>query len=378
MSHIAEVYAKDLGVKIGRPHITDHFFPGLPDKYITVQSSSKMPAARYKYWDIVLGLIKPHLNDIKIIQVGGPEEEKIKGADHYYLGTSYKQMNYMIKKASTHVGCDSLPGHIAGAYDVPCVILHFNLYPENSKPLWHKKNKSISLSPDFSEVKPSFSTTCNRIKEIKPETIAQSVLDQLNIKSKINFNTLRIGDLFQNNTIEIVPNFFIEHQDFIGKAVNVKANIHFDMNNIFNWSRTSNVNIWLDRSLTKQEINSCANIKQVTFEYSDKHEEEDLNEFFKNLKNRKIKLIVIVRDEKILSGVRSKYFDYNVIFEDKVSYPNKEIPKNCKFLSKKMFITDGKCYPSRFSAKKLDTSNDFVYDEDSSKELENLYLYEEK
>ena len=54
--------------------------------------------------------------------------------------------------------------------------------------------------------------------------------------------------------------------------------------------------------------------------------------FFKNLKNRKIKLIVIVRDEKILSGVRSKYFDYNVIFEDKVSYPNKEIPKNCKFL----------------------------------------------
>ena len=67
MSHIAEVYAKDLGVKIGRPHITDHFFPGLPDKYITVQSSSKMPAARYKYWDIVLGLIKPHLNDIFIL-----------------------------------------------------------------------------------------------------------------------------------------------------------------------------------------------------------------------------------------------------------------------------------------------------------------------
>ena len=150
------------------------------------------------------------------------------------------------------------------------------------------------------------------------------------------------------------------------------------MNNIFNWSRTSNVNLWLDRSLTKQEINNCANIKQVTFEYSSKHEEEDLNEFFKNLKNRKINLIVVVRDEKILSGVRSKYFDYNVIFEDKGNYPNKEIPKNCKFLSKKMFITNGKCYPSRFSAKKLDTSNDFVYDEDSSKELENLYLYEEK
>ena len=71
MSHIAEVYAKDLGVKIGRPHITDHFFPGLPNKYITVQSSSKMPAAKYKYWDIVLMLIKPYLQNegIKIIQI---------------------------------------------------------------------------------------------------------------------------------------------------------------------------------------------------------------------------------------------------------------------------------------------------------------------
>lgn len=380
MSHIAEVYAKDLGVKIGRPHITEHFIPGVPDKYITIQSSNKVPSAEYKYWDIVLQLVKPYLEKqkIKILQIGGPKEKKVKGADEYFLGSSFRQMNYIIKKASAHIGCDSLPGHVSSVYDIPSVILHFNLYSENSKPIWHKKSKCISLSPDFSKVKPSFSATCNRINEIKPELIAQSLLDQLDIKSKINFNTLRIGDLFENNTIEIVPNFFIEHQDFIGKAINVKADIHFDINNIFNWSRTSEVNLWLDRSLTKQEINNCANMKQVTFEYSGKHEEEDLNEFFKNLKNRKINLIVIVRDEKILSGVRSKYFDYNVIFEDKANYPNKEIPKNCKFLSKKMFITNGKCYPSRFSAKKLDTSNDFVYDEDSSKELKNLYLYEEK
>ena len=44
MSHIAEVYAKDLGVKIGKPVITEHFFPGLPNIYITIQSSNKMNA----------------------------------------------------------------------------------------------------------------------------------------------------------------------------------------------------------------------------------------------------------------------------------------------------------------------------------------------
>ena len=172
MSHIAEVYAKDLGVKIGKPIITDHFYAGLPSNFITLQASSKMPAANYKYWDMVISLIKPHIQDIKILQVGGGKDQKIVGVDKYTLGCSFKQMNYIIKKSSLHVGCDSLPGHVASAYDIPSIILHFNLYPSNSKPIWNEKNSCISMSPDFSEVKPSFSLNCNRINEIKPEDIA--------------------------------------------------------------------------------------------------------------------------------------------------------------------------------------------------------------
>ena len=373
MSHIAEVYAKDLGVKIGRPHITDHFFPGLPDKYITVQSSSKMPAAKYKYWDIVLGLIKPHLNDIKIIQVGGPEEEKIKGADHYYLGTSYKQMNYMIKKASTHVGCDSLPGHIAGAYDVPCVILHFNLYPENSKPLWHKKNKSISLSPDFSEVKPSFSTTCNRINEIKPETIAQSVLDQLGILVKIKFKTIRIGKLFNNNFVEVVPNFFSLSEQLFNQPINVRADLHFDIENITKWCQSSFVNLHTNQVIDSVILNSLTKLRQVIFNYKNHHNEIDLKDFFNNIRNKKINLIIICENEDNISDVRFKYFDFNILSG---AEKHKEI-KGEKFFSRKQFISKGEVYFSESSANRLDKSYNFVYDEASSKELENLYIYEE-
>ena len=61
MSHIIEVYAKDLGVKIGRPHITEHFVPGLPEKYITLHSYDNIPSSEYLYWDIVLNLINPYL-----------------------------------------------------------------------------------------------------------------------------------------------------------------------------------------------------------------------------------------------------------------------------------------------------------------------------
>ena len=81
MSHIAEVYAKDLGAKIGKPIISNHFFPGVPDKYITIQASNKTPASNYNYWDLVISLIKPFLGDIKIVQVGGPGDKLIKGID---------------------------------------------------------------------------------------------------------------------------------------------------------------------------------------------------------------------------------------------------------------------------------------------------------
>jgi len=36
MSHLVEVYAKDLGVKIGEPHFKPHFFPLLEENYITI------------------------------------------------------------------------------------------------------------------------------------------------------------------------------------------------------------------------------------------------------------------------------------------------------------------------------------------------------
>ena len=38
MSHIAEEYAKCLGVKIGRPEISEHFYPTPSGKYITLHS----------------------------------------------------------------------------------------------------------------------------------------------------------------------------------------------------------------------------------------------------------------------------------------------------------------------------------------------------
>ena len=374
MSHIAEVYAKELGVKIGRPQITEHYYPGLPDRYITLHSSNKMPASVYKYWDIVIWLLSSHLidNDIQIVQVGGPKDKSIQGVGHNALGASFKQMNYILKGSMAHVGCDSLPGHVSSIYDVPSVILHYNLYKENSKPLWHNKNKCISIEPDFSKVKPSFSDKCQRINDIKPEDIAQSILDQLKIDKKINFKTLRIGQNFQEESIDVVPNFFAQSQALHQRPINVRADLYFNINNIIQWCQFCIVNLHTDTVIPTEALDYCGNLKQIIFRYSDKHEDLDLNSFFTNLKRRKINLIIKYEGTKNISDVRFKYFDYPVAPTAKVETEHKQ----CKFLSKKSFITDSQQFTAEFTAKKLDNSDNFVYDDISSEELESFYLYE--
>ena len=373
MSHIAEVYAKDLGVKIGEPKISDHFYPGLPEKYITFQASNKMPAANYLYWDLVIALIKPTLGDIKIIQVGGPKDPKIKGVDCFTLGSSYKQMNYIIKKSKTHAGCDSLPGHIASVYDIPSVILHFNLYPENSKPIWHKNNSCISLSPDFSKNKPSFGPNCNRINEIKPEKIAQAILDQLGIQQKIKFKTIKVGSNFHNETVEIVPNFSALSPELHNQPVNVRGDLYWDLENIARWCQHSLVNLYIDHSFDPELLSHMPNLKQVVYKY-DEYENTDLTSFFKALKNHKINLIIQPKDKFGISDLRSKYFDYNVIDPPE----SHEKINATKYISKKKIASGGQIFNSESAYNRLDKSNNFVYDEASSKELESLYLYDEE
>lgn len=377
MSHIAEVYAKDLGVKIGQPKLTEHFVPGLPEKYISLQASNKMPSKDYQHWQLVLELLMPYLESegIQVVQVGGPEDPLIQGVNVSHLGSSYRQMNFIIKNAQAHLGVDSLPMHVASAYDRPLVALFGNLYVENAKPLWNHTNKAICLEPDFSKIKPSFGTSCDRINEIKPEVVAQSLLDILNIKEKIKFKTVRIGAKFNNSTVEIVPNFFGYSKELQGKPVNIRGDLHFDLESICKWCQFCQVNLTINKVFNLEALAHMPHLKQVVFKH-EANENTDITPFLKILKNKKVNVIIEAQDGNDLSELRLKYFDFHV-FEKPSSNEVIEV-KASKYLSKKRFITHGQSFASEFSAKKLDRSNIFSYDEDSSKELENLYLYDEE
>ena len=375
MSHIAEVYAKDLGVKIGQPVISDHFVPGLPEKYISFQASNKMTSKNYLYWDIVLGLLQDHLftQNIQVVQVGGKDDPQVGGVSVDHRGTSYRQMNYIIKNAQAHLGVDSLPMHVASAYDRPMVALFGNLYVTNANPLWNKTNKAICLEPDFSEEKPSFGTNCTRINEIKPEVVAQSMLNILGIDEKIKFKTVRIGSKYHQQTVEIEPNFFAPSEQLKGKAINLRGDLCPDINTIVQWTRMCITNLYISEPFDLNALPHMTNLKQVIFKHN-AGQNVDLNDFFKILKRKKINVAIETTDTDNISDLRLKYFDYPVV---ETVAAGDEV-KASKYLSKKKFISGGQIFYSKFAAKKLDKSDNFSYDECSSKELENLYLYDEE
>ena len=104
--HILESYALQDNLKIDRPHIYEKFFPLAVDKYITLDTSSLgTHAMKYSYWQLVVDLILPKLNEqgIKIVQLG---EKDCVPLTNCYLAIgqcNFNQKCYVINKSLAHL-----------------------------------------------------------------------------------------------------------------------------------------------------------------------------------------------------------------------------------------------------------------------------------
>ena len=386
MSHIAEEYAKSLGCRIGTPVLEPHFFPVTSGKYITFHTNAKKaPAKHYDFWGVVFLLIKDKLKDegIDIIQTGGPEDPTYPECDHSHLGCSFKQMSYVIKNAELHLGIDSLPMHIASAFNKKIVALFSNLYIENASPLWSSKDDCALLSPDFSKIKPSFSTgeATKRVNEIKPEKVALAVLDILGIKNDLStYTTLYLGSHYPNVLLEIVPDF-IPNQSFRPDGV---INLRCDYECL-----SDSLPLWLSRKvniMTSKQINLGLlssfreNIAALTIFVEDGEFSVD---YIKTLNKLNIKFNLICRDKEKLSDLRLDFFDwtveeYNQPVKKDIDFES-EICHNTFYHSNKTLISKGKEYSSKAAwikgAEKTSKDQEIIDTPEFWEEIEHLNIY---
>ena len=364
MSHLAEEYAKSCGVKIGQPILKPHYFPVLHDKYITIHNDKKIQAKEYNMWPDVVQLLKVYLGDIKIIQIGAYGEETIQGVDGHIPTSSLKQSSYIIKKSLGHVGIDSVPVHIASAFDKPVVGIYAHTYANTCSPLWNEKSKAITIESHRDGKKPSFSLEEHpkTINMINPERIAQAVLDVLNINKTINHKTLFIGSHYNSNFVEVIPT---EKTNVSSSLIDVRMDYSHNEEILADIMQRNTVEVTLLKPIHESFLRS-GKIRKIVYKADKFHQD-----FCKSIKGHGIPHVLICTSPDNLSKEREKNFDYLINYlneQDLIKNNKKRLKvddfKKIKIKSGKKVVCGDKTYDSYFDLNNRKNLDHFFLDLD--------------
>jgi len=320
--HLIENYALAAGCKIGEPHIEPLFYPIEYEKYITIHGSSGMNSKNYSYFENVIKLIKPKLEEkeIKIIQIGEKKDAGIKGAESLLGETSLRQTFFVLKNSMLHLGNDSFSTHVSAFYKTPVVALYGPVIMNTCSPYWGDREKQSLISPDYSSRKPSFATKekRKRVDEIFPDHVASECLRLLGIDSDLGNNKqVHIGEQFHTQIIDIVPDTDPPKTIHIkeGSLINIRADYTDNPYMTEYWLKKHKCTIYLDKEIDLRIIEeNKKNIKRIYLFISDTTPEDYIHKII----TTGIKLKLLYKGEDI-SSIRLKFFHQNIYQDQEIS-----------------------------------------------------------
>ncbi|MFM9826695.1 glycosyltransferase family 9 protein [Flavobacterium sp.] len=367
---LAQTYANNASINLTgneKPILPNQYFPVPADKYITIQNSSGMGAKNYGLWADVINLIKPYLdkNNIEIVQLGQGEVQPLNNVISLVNKTNFAQSVYVLKNALLHVGNDSWCAH-ACAEDVPCVVLYGSTSIECHSPyITHSKSRFIEShrfgrNTSYQAQEAGFQT----INLIKPELVAKSILEILEIENNITQNTILLGDIYAAGVTEInlIPNAILNPESVPAPQINLRADLYFDINYIVANLQRRKYILWLDREMDLNVLKQLKpNIEVIIYRVDEdtdpkyltkiqklgiplhpytKMSPEDLNK----IKLDYLELPVINKHENIsLNQIKDRIKNYN---NDKELKDDEFFNQKIYYKSKKHYLSDGKIYNS--------------------------------
>lgn len=393
--HILEQYALNCGLKIDKPYIYTQYFPLGVSDYITIQpfSNAWSKGKAYDYWSEVIEYIFPALEEkgIKIVQIGGKEEQPLPKAIWTQGSTTISQAAFLISGSMLHMGADSFGTHIASAFDKKIVSLYSTNWIKNCNPYWTKDEDCVLIQPDRSERKPSFKfvdTLSKNINEIKPEKIASSILGLLGLDSELPYETLFVGDAYIQFGIHTVPSSVSSLGEFEKGLQHLIIRMDLDFNPtglIKQMDYLETCSIITDKPIDPEIIKTFkSKIKDIVYLIDEEHDID----FVKYLHTGGTNYVLLsYLEEEKLNKIKFDYLDYNFIFGKKVPEKDKdEILKHpvdkLLFKSNKKIFHEGKVYPSIASMKAGQTSESLTSKEflplldtkEFWKQLEDFYI----
>ncbi len=388
--HLLDTYALHCGLKVDKPYIYTLYYPLGIERYITFQPFSNFAEKQYDYWNEVIGHLNPILEDksIKVVQIGAKDDAPMKQCIWTQGTTKISQAAYLIKNGILHLGVDSFGAHVASGFSKKIVCLYSTNWANNCRPYWSDPKDIRLFEPDRSESKPTFNHEegpNKSINKIKPEDIANSVLELLGSEDKVNKESVFFGDDYNKMKISLVPSSLTYSLKELGHLI-VRMDLHFDEK-------------ILEAILQSYESVSIITKKPIDIEIINKHKEKIQDvvywvnkdndiKFVKKLHSTGINYILLtnLKGEKF-SDLKFKYLDYNFIFQKVINEEKKEKVLNfgkekLLFKSRQKIVKDGKVYNSVASLNKewevedmiSEPCFDLIDEDDFWLDLEDFYI----
>ena len=380
--NILEKYSSNCGVKISRPSVASSYFPLRDEAYMVLDGRSLYQSNLYDLFPDVIAYVSPILqkHNIKIYSFSANEEEILPDTQAF-INLTKKQEAYLIKHASLLVSGDNLSAYYASALGTPSIAL-YSAYPAACKrPLW--SDSHTALESDWLGNLPAYGLDeePKAINFIKPELIANTLLEKLKIEDRISIETIYIGNHYATKVVEVIPDFTVPPDFLAGKAINLRADYHFDEQIIIHWLQGRAVNLLVEKPISINLLKYFKkNVVQLTVNINESFSEEYLLEVGATA----IPLEIFCDNEERLNDLRFNLFDFDIeenIFKRKEDLDESLIKfnKNTQFLSGKVLMSEGQrysCLEAKKQKKVLTGDPEVVYDtKDFWKELDHYRLF---
>lgn len=364
---LLEAQSLAAGQKIGQIYLYEKYFPLPFDKYIVIAPWSK-PSKCYDFWNDVISIIHPSLekNNIKIVQIGGPNEIPLRNT--YYIAgqTSIGQVAYLIKNSLLFVGADSFGQHIAGHYDKPLVDLISNNYANVVRPYFGNGSNQIIFEPNRKENEfPSFALQeANKaINTIIPEEIARSICKLLNIENHFPYEQVYCGPTYLAPMVISLCDTIVNPNQFGANRMIVDMRRNFDEKILLQQLQVCPCVIVTDKIISQQilvEGKRNNRISEIIYFINEGHSVS----FVEELKNMGINYkLASELSQSEIDKLKLDYFELGVITKKAIFNKDnvnelKDLDINSLFYkSSKFFISKGKIFPSLASVS-LDKPSD--------------------
>ena len=383
MPHLLNEYEKSLEVSSVKPIVNQHFYPVIPEKYIVIYNEQDISSKKYRYYSLVIDLIKHQLDKQNIkVAIIGSGSDMTNRADYVYPNLNFRKNCYIVSRAELLISVDNAITQYASSQNVPIINLYGNIYPSITTPYWSNKNRKIDLEPKWN-IKPclALNDPDDSINKVPAEDVASAALKMLNPNKKpvVNFKT-KLTNKTKDFSIDVIPTKYVNLPIFEGAVINLRLDRgRVDEGAFYGYCSNHQCNVVVEDVVLQPDAikNFSKNIKSIKFILNSKPETIP-KKYFDLLKRLNIDFHIFVKNKDILDDIRFEYFDQKVELYDPPCEKPKDVGLNDRFFSFKMVVEGDKIYKcTNFWKNNLDSEDNIVDNADYWEELDYFYIYEQ-